>query len=129
MKKRLLVVVLLLVALGSGWTVRELCRPFQGYSGSLLVVIEPGSHAADVAELLVTRGVLVRRLPFLFRYWLARPRHSLKAGEYLFDRPLRPLDVYRKLVQGEVYLHVVVIPEGSDRFDMARILYQRLGVD
>jgi len=30
---------------------------------------------------------------------------------------------------GEVYLHPVVIPEGSDRFDIARILNQRLGID
>jgi UPF0755 protein len=47
----------------------------------------------------------------------------------MFDRPLRPIDVYRKLVLGEVYLHPVVIPEGSDRFDIARILNQRLGID
>jgi len=33
------------------------------------------------------------------------------------------------LVQGDVYLHTVVIPEGSDRFDIARILNLRLGID
>jgi UPF0755 protein len=53
----------------------------------------------------------------------------LKAGEYLFDRPLRPLDVYRKLVAGDVYLYSVVIPEGSDRFDIARIVAERMGID
>jgi UPF0755 protein len=53
----------------------------------------------------------------------------LRAGEYLFDRPLRPIDVWRKLVQGDVYLHPVIIPEGSDRFDIARILNLRLGID
>jgi UPF0755 protein len=30
---------------------------------------------------------------------------------------------------GDVYLHAVVIPEGSDRFDMARILHQQMGVN
>ena len=39
------------------------------------------------------------------------------------------LAVYRKLVEGDVYLHQVVIPEGSDRFDIARILHERLGID
>ena len=77
----------------------------------------------------MARGVLRHRLPFLVRYWAGRPRHALRAGEYLFDRPLRPIDVYRRLVQGDVYLHSVVIPEGSDRFDMARILNLRLGID
>ena len=43
--------------------------------------------------------------------------------------PLRPIDVYRKLVAGDVYLYSVVIPEGSDRFDIARILSDRMAID
>jgi UPF0755 protein len=112
-----------LLCLGS-----DLYRPYRGYSGNLVLTIQPGSRATTVADFLVTHGVLAHRLPFLLRYWLARPRRSLKAGEYLFDRPLRPIDVYRKLVQGDVYLHLVVIPEGSDRFDIARILQEQLGL-
>jgi UPF0755 protein len=95
----------------------------------MLLVIEPGSRASQVADLLVARGVLRHRLPFLVRYWAGRPRRALRAGEYLFDRPLRPIDVCRRLVQGDVFLHPVVIPEGSDRFDIARILNLRLGID
>ena len=56
-------------------------------------------------------------------------RHRLKAGEYLFDRPSRPIDVYRKLISGDVYLHPVVVPEGSDRFDIARIVAERLEIN
>jgi UPF0755 protein len=82
-----------------------------------------------VAKLLVQTGVLARRLPFLVRYALGRPWHTLRAGEYLFDRPLRPIDVYRMLVEGEVFLHPVVIPEGSDRYDMARLLERQMGLD
>lgn len=129
MMRRLLALAALLVLASSVWLGRELYRPYRGYSGSVLLEIEPGSHAPAVARLLVERGVLAQRLPFLVRYWLGRPRRSLKAGEYLFDRPARPMDVYRRLVQGDVYLHLVVIPEGSDRFDMARILEERLQLD
>jgi UPF0755 protein len=107
----------------------DLLSPYRGYAGNMLLVIEPGSRASQVADLLVARGVLRHRLPFLVRYWATRPRHALRAGEYLFDRPLRPIDVCRRLVQGDVYLHTVVIPEGSDRFDIARILNLRLGID
>jgi UPF0755 protein len=107
----------------------DLLSPYRGYSGDMLLVIEPGWRASQVADLLVARGVLRHRLPFLVRYWAGRPRHVLRAGEYLFDRPLRPIDVYRRLVHGDVYLHPVVIPEGSDRFDIARILNLRLGID
>jgi UPF0755 protein len=95
----------------------------------MVLLIEPGSRASQVGDLLVARGVLRHRLPFLVRYWAGRYHHRLRAGEYLFDRSLRPIDVYRRLAQGDVLLHSVVIPEGSDRFDIARILNLRLGID
>ncbi|MFB3922349.1 MAG: endolytic transglycosylase MltG [Terriglobia bacterium] len=128
MTKRLLVILIVVMLAGLGWAARELYRPYRGFSGNVMVVIEPGTHSVRAAGLLVERGVLASRWPFLLRYWVARPRASLKAGEYFFDRPLRPLDVYRKLVIGDVYLHAVVIPEGSDRFDMARIFHEQFNI-
>ena len=129
MRWRLLLLVFVAAAVGLLWLASDLLSHYRGYSGNMLLVVEPGSRASQVADLLVARGVLRHRLPFLARYWAGRPRHVLRAGEYLFDRPLRPLDVYRRLVQGDVFLHPVVIPEGSDRFDIARILNLRLGID
>jgi UPF0755 protein len=129
MRGRLLLLVFGAAAVGLLWLASDLLSPYRGYSGNMLLVIEPGSRASQVSDLLVARGVLRHRLPFLVRYWAGRPRHALRAGEYLFDRPLRPIDVYRRLIQGDVFLHSVVIPEGSDRFDIARILNLRLGID
>jgi len=126
--KRLAVAVAALAFLGLLAILSELYRPYQGYSGEVFVVVEPGMRAPGVAELLVARGVLPHRLPFLFRYWVSRPSRTLKAGEYRFDRPLRPIDVYRKLVRGETLLYSVVIPEGADRFDMARIFNENFGI-
>ncbi len=116
----------LVVGLAVIW--RELHRPYRGYSGNRIVVIEPGMRAPAVAKLLVEGEILAHRWPFLILHGLERVRHTLKAGEYLFDRPLAPTDVYRKLVRGDVCLHPVAIPEGSDRFDIARILNQQLGI-
>jgi UPF0755 protein len=132
MKRILLVLGLLVVAGGAIAFVhfqRELYRPYCGYSGHVILVIAPGTTARDLADTLVERGVLARCLPFLLRYLIGRPRHHLKAGEYLFDRPLRPIDVYGKLIRGEVYLHPVLIPEGSDRFDIAAILNRDLQIN
>ncbi|MGD0012184.1 MAG: endolytic transglycosylase MltG [Terriglobia bacterium] len=129
MRWRLLLLAFGAAAVGLLWLAFDLLSPYRGYSGNMLLVIEPGSRASQVADLLVARGVLRDRLPFLVRYWAGRPRHALRAGEYLFDHPLRPIDVLRRLVQGDVFLHPVVIPEGSDRFDIARILNLRLGID
>ena len=112
MRWRILLPVFGAAAVGLLWLAFDLLSPYRGYAGNMFVVIEPGWRVSQVADLLVARGVLRHRLPFLVRYWAGRPRHALRAGEYLFDRPLRPIDVYRRLVQGDVYLHSVVIPEG-----------------
>jgi UPF0755 protein len=132
MKRFFLFLFALLVLAGiAGFVLigRELYRPYRNYSENVVLVIEPGTHAQDLANTLVERGVLAHRLPFLLRYLVGRARHRLKAGEYLFDRPLSPFDVYQKLVRGDVYLHAVLIPEGSDRFDIAGILNQALKIN
>ncbi len=129
MLRRTILLLLAAAALTLGWVVFDLLSPFRGYAGNAILEITPGTSASQIADSLVARGVLRHRLPFLLRYLIGRPRRAMRAGEYMFDRPLRPIDVYRRLVLGEVYLHPVVIPEGSDRFDIARILNQRLGID
>jgi len=107
----------------------EILRPYRGYTGQSIVDIPQGTQAPQIATLLAEKGVIAHRWPFLLIYGAGRWRYHVKAGEYLFDRPLRPLDVYRKLVRGEVYFRTVVIPEGSNRFDIARILQRSLGIE
>ncbi len=128
MKKALAILTIALVLGGVGAVVGELRRPYRGYSQPQLLVIELGTRAPAIAQLLVGRRVLAHRWPFLLRYWLGRSSQSLKAGEYLFDRPMTPLEVYEKLVRGEVHLHAVTFPEGSDRFEMAHALEKQLGI-
>jgi UPF0755 protein len=128
LKKKILVVIVLAIIVGIAATSIEVLRPYRGFSGEMIVDIPPGTQAPEVASRLVVNGVLAYRWPFLLLYGVKRWRYHLKAGEYLFDRPMRPLDVYRKLIRGEVYFRTVVIPEGSNRFDIARILHDRLGI-
>ena len=128
MRKALITVVALGV-IGGGWILYQAYVPYRAYGGSVLVTLEPGTGAAVAAELLAARGVLRGRIPFLALYAFGRSRRrTLKAGEYLFDHPLSPHQVYWKLVRGEIHYHLVVIPEGSDRFDIARILQEKLGI-
>ena len=129
--KRLLPALLVLVCLvAAAWVTRDFYQPYQGFSGRVVLEVPTGTSAISVADLLVVHGVLAQPWPFLARTWIGRARHQrLKAGEYLFDRPLRPKDVYRKLVLGDIYLHQVVVPEGSDRFDIARILAGTMAIN
>ena len=129
MKKKILALAVLAFIACLGVTGTEILRSYRGYAGQTIVEIPPGTQAPEVATRLVEKGVIAHRWPFLLIYGADRWRHHLKAGEYLFDHPMRPLDVYRKLIRGEVYFRSVVIPEGSNRFDIARILQGRLGID
>lgn len=128
MKKVILLLGIVVVIAGIAFVSVEVLRPYRGYSGTLIVDIPQGMPARKVASRLMAKGVLAHQWPFLLLYGLGRWHEQLKAGEYLFDRPMRPLDVYRKLVHGQVYFRSVVIPEGSNCFDIAKILHKRLGV-
>jgi UPF0755 protein len=46
----------------------------------------------------------------------------LKAGEYLFDRRASIPQVYDRIARGDIYFHVVTIPEGYTMFDIAKAL-------
>lgn len=129
MKLKLAVAAIMVCMAVAGWLVWDLYQPYAGFKDQEIVEIPARTGAPAIADLLMARGVLAHKWPFLACYEVGRNRHRLKAGEYLFDRPARPIDIYRKLIRGDVYLHTVVIPEGSDRFDIARILNERMEID
>jgi UPF0755 protein len=58
---------------------------------------------------------------FVFWHYVNRKR-SLKAGEYLFDKPASIIDIQKRLRRGDVYFHTVVVPEGYTMFDIARTI-------
>lgn len=49
-------------------------------------------------------------------------KHSLKAGEYLFDKRANAVEVHDRLARGDIYVHTVVIPEGYTIFDIAQAI-------
>ena len=63
-------------------------------------------------------GVIQNEWQFLAARALDR-RSVLQAGEYKFDRPLSPWDVFHKIARGDVFYYELRIPEGSNMFDIA----------
>jgi len=94
---------------GAGWQARN-------------IFIPKGSGYPEIARILLDARLL--RHPFVFRTLVlatATGRH-LQSGEYSFPAPPSAFEVWRKLVQGEVALYNVTIPEGSNIHDVAAIL-------
>ena len=87
--------------------------------GQKFVMLRPGYSTRRIATELQTAGVIRSRLAFVLWHRFHR-KQSLKAGEYLFDKTARIVDVHGRLVRGDIYVHTVVIPEGYTMFDIAQ---------
>lgn len=114
MKFFLTLLLLLLLAVGAAAYI--IYTPY-GPSAETFVDIPPGTGATAIASLLRKNGIIRSRYAFaLLR--LTRDG-TFKAGEYRFDHPAPPADVYARLVQGDVYTQALTIPEGYNIFDIA----------
>ena len=117
MRKFLTLVLLAVLAVG-GWLAWALMTPVTP-EGQKFVMLRPGYSTRRIATELEAAGVIRSRLGFILWHRIHR-KQSLKAGEYLFDKTARTLDVYNRLVRGDIYVHTVVIPEGFTMFDIAQ---------
>jgi len=87
--------------------------PYAGWSGDeVVVVLDSGLDAGSMLGELAEAGVL--RHPRLARAWLAWRGEAgrLQAGEYRFEDPASALAVLERLLDGDVVLHLVTVPEG-----------------
>ena len=90
-------------------------------SGQVFVMLRPGFSTRRIAAELKANGIIRSEEAFVLWHYLHR-RRSLKAGEYLFDKPRNLIEVHKRLARGEVYFRTVVVPEGFTMFDIARAI-------
>ena len=113
---KFLLTLLLLLLLAVGAAAYIVYTPY-GPSAETFVDIPPGTGATAVATLLRKNGIIRSRYAFaLLR--LTRDG-TFKAGEYRFDHPAPPGEIYDRLLRGDVYTQALTIPEGYNIFDIA----------
>ena len=106
----------LLLLLAAGAAAFLVYNPY-GPSSETFVDIPSGTGATTVATLLRKNGIIRSRYAFaLLR--LTRDG-TFKAGEYRFDHPAPPGEIYDRLLRGDVYTEALTIPEGYNIFDIA----------
>lgn len=123
--KLILILLLLLIAAGAGlwvWMSQSVTRPIAHQSEDRVITIEPGSGTSKIVALLSQAGIV--RDPTALKIYLRITGGGtrLKAGDYKFESPISPLQAVEKIERGDVYLEGVTIPEGFDRFDIAKKL-------
>ena len=82
------------------------------------VQLKPGSSARRIASDLQTAGIIRSQSAFLFWHYI-QGHKNLKAGEYSFDHPAKVREVYDRIARGDIYVHLLVVPEGFNMFDIA----------
>jgi peptidoglycan lytic transglycosylase G len=113
--------LVLVAVLGFGgwlaWALNQLVTP----AGQTFVLLHPGDSTRRIATELQSAGVIGNADAFVLWHYIHH-KHSLKAGEYLFEKSATSLEVHQRLVHGDVYFHTVVIPEGYNIFDVAHAI-------
>ena len=116
---RTFLILLLFAILGiGGWLAWALWLPITP-EGQKLVLLRPGYSTRRIAAELKSAGIIRNSLAFVLWHRIHR-KQSLKAGEYLFDKPAKALEIHDRLARGDIYVHTVVIPEGYTMFDIAQ---------
>lgn len=115
-----LALVLLVVLAVGGWLTWALWTPLSP-NGQKFVLLHSGYSTRRIAAELKSAGVIRSADAFvLWHYW--RHQRTLKAGEYVFDKPANAMQVHNRLARGDIYVHTVVIPEGFTMFDVAQAM-------
>ncbi len=115
---RAVAVAALLVAVGGAWVFSRLNQPYAGFPNPVFVEFARGTSTRAMATELARKGVIRDRWLFLAARALRR-RTNLQAGEYKFDKPASPLDVFGRIARGDIFYMELLIPEGFNMFDIA----------
>ena len=118
---RTLITLFLVVVLAvGGWAAWQVYAPLAPPANTSLL-LHSGYSTRRIASELKKAGVIRNELAF--RLWHEfHPKPPLKAGEYRFDRPATLPQLYGRIARGDIYFHVVTIPEGYTMFDIAKAM-------
>jgi UPF0755 protein len=116
--RKIIWLILVAVLATGGWFAWAVLTPTEP-SGQVFVMLHPGYSTHRIASELKKAGIIRSEEAFVFWHYYHHGR-SLKAGEYLFDKPSNIIDIQKRLRRGDVYFHTVVVPEGYTMFDIAR---------
>ena len=115
--RKVIWLIVIAVVGGAGWLAWALLSPVEP-SGQTFVILRPGYSTRRIAAELKNAGIIRSQEAFILWHYYHHGR-SLKAGEYLFDKPANIIDIQKRLRRGDVYFHTVVVPEGYTMFDIA----------
>ena len=122
---RVLKLLLLLIVVAAAGLAFLFLVPY-GPNSEQFVDVAPGTSTLAIGKQLKQAGIL--RTGYELEALRLTRGGTLKAGEYRFDHPATPTEIYDRLHRGDIYTISVVIPEGYNIFDIAGAV-QAAGLD
>lgn len=99
--------------------------PTEAHPPSKVVVIPDGSTFQYVAALLEREGLIKNRSVFVLIGKSQSADRKVQAGEYELNPGMTPAEILSKLLNGEVLLHPLTIPEGLTITQIADMVSQQ----
>ncbi len=90
----------------------------------VLVNVRPGQSLKTTAALLYQKNLIKNSLKLVIIARLKGDDKRLKAGEYLLSAAMTPRQILSIMVNGEVKLHKLTVPEGYNAFQIAELVSQ-----
>ena len=122
----LIFLILLLVTLTASYlTVLNYINTTPSVTDDIRIEIPKGSGLSGISQKLMESGVIANDTLFILYVMKEGWQDKLKAGEYKFEKGSTMAGVVRKIVNGDVELHKVTIPEGLSVREIARLLDEK----
>jgi UPF0755 protein len=124
-----LLLLLLLVVAGAaaGWWLRSNFYTPVEHDASKVLIVQQGMGTQAILAKLNQMGIVSNPSSLALYLRATRQSGQLKAGVYKFDSPISPMEAIGKIQRGEVTYERVTIPEGFNRFDIAKTLAKVTG--
>lgn len=90
-----------------------------------IITIPSGTGSRGVIEILFENGVITNRYAALAYLMINPGSRNLQAGDYEFESPISPIQALEKIRKGQIATRKLTIREGSDIFDITKLLPEK----
>ena len=129
-RKLALLALVILVASGLGfwWMRARVNTPYRGFDApEVFIDLPQGSTVSSIGSRLTAQGVVTDAWTFRLAARIARVERKMQAGEYRFAEPASPLQIVRRIAEGDVFVQPLTVPEGKTIREMAD-LFEASGI-
>jgi UPF0755 protein len=122
LKRVSLLVFIIIISIAGGllwWSYHALTFAKEHASADEYITIPRGMAPTQIIQRLAEKGIVAKELPLLVYMRATGTGARLKAGEYKFPSPITPLEVLRRLEEGQQRLSRFTVIEGWTRWDVA----------